>query len=596
MSSQRPFRTALHIADAKHVQAFNEREDRTHGQACEPTREAINRLREQKTANSARISSWTQHPDERVPIQLIEEGGQGGYTPETPQYWRDNSALLRNQLYRRAIRQADQEGLLWTPLLDKIATFSVWTRTRTHPDLDYETSKERARRLKAWIQQADKPRELEKLLSFQFPHIAEMVAEHSRVWSWSLMKTVVEEKSTVAATRMVQNPRLPSTLQERLWKTTSRKLDKIQQQIQQKNDKVKLWPWTELMAEMGASWQRPGPAFTELEQLIERLETSSGGHRHSNLRTLLEAFQRFGEHLDAQQLNRLVRALPASEVPQWVGSRWVGENTVVQWLAQHPAANEQVWTTLVEKAPGSRNLQQLFLKIEEARKTSSVRKHLLRSTHPEVSHEIAEHAAPEEQKIQGQAMLEALKTSLEAGDEKRVRERINATLNLDHLRVDDLVRLYEMLEESYRNVRDLIRHPSATPQLYRTILEATDKTKIRILLAQHPDVPGDDECFQYLQRCRDPKILQGLCRFGPTEHLRDSFNRLRHASPGLALQVLRNPSFNERIQYLEEQDLIPLLETEELENRRAVLRALGRTQHSKTTESPQPSSTTGRQQ
>ena len=69
------------------------------------------------TEADARLRSWINHHDERVPLALIS----GTLCSWLAQH--ENWAL---HLYARAMRDADRDGVCWTPLLDRLAVAGVW--------------------------------------------------------------------------------------------------------------------------------------------------------------------------------------------------------------------------------------------------------------------------------------------------------------------------------------------------------------------------------------------------------------------------------------------------------------------------------------
>jgi hypothetical protein len=75
--------------------------------------ELIGRVR----ADDPRLRGWIQHTDERVPLALL--GDQlAPWLATSPEH-----ALL---FYWRAVRDAEREQALWTPLLDRLAAAGVW--------------------------------------------------------------------------------------------------------------------------------------------------------------------------------------------------------------------------------------------------------------------------------------------------------------------------------------------------------------------------------------------------------------------------------------------------------------------------------------
>ncbi len=65
----------------------------------------------------ARLRAWINHPDERVPLALLD----GALAPWLARH--ENWSL---HLYARAMRDAARDDVCWTPLLDRMAVTGIW--------------------------------------------------------------------------------------------------------------------------------------------------------------------------------------------------------------------------------------------------------------------------------------------------------------------------------------------------------------------------------------------------------------------------------------------------------------------------------------
>lgn len=90
------------------------------------------------------------------------------------------------KLIDRAIRDADAEGVIWTPILDVLAETQSWfdiTAQRQHlQDVAVPTPKERAQRLVPWISNATDPAALRGLARFRSSVILTLLAQHAPVF------------------------------------------------------------------------------------------------------------------------------------------------------------------------------------------------------------------------------------------------------------------------------------------------------------------------------------------------------------------------------------------------------------------------------
>lgn len=104
-----PFRTAPSSTPAPVVPAES-------GAEFERVDETIE-LARTVTAADARLRGWINHHDERVPLALIG----GALAP-----WLARTESWSLHLYARAMRDAERDGVCWTPLLDRLAESGIW--------------------------------------------------------------------------------------------------------------------------------------------------------------------------------------------------------------------------------------------------------------------------------------------------------------------------------------------------------------------------------------------------------------------------------------------------------------------------------------
>lgn len=186
-----PFRLEVRRASNQEVTQINEQEGYTYSRKLEPAQQAIERAQTAQTATRDRLLSWIYHPDERVPMAMIDN--QGTRYPRK-EVWRDEAEFVGQHLLRRAWLEARQEGHLWTPILDKMSTRSahLWPdrlqfteEERNNPDHpirqisgnEFPLGKARRqyRKLIPWIRQDPEPEKLLKLFEFQEERLAGLV-------------------------------------------------------------------------------------------------------------------------------------------------------------------------------------------------------------------------------------------------------------------------------------------------------------------------------------------------------------------------------------------------------------------------------------
>jgi len=98
----------------KAVDLANTREKQTGERRYEPVDVVLSRLKRKRSFSPEFLESCALHPDERVPIALLESGRLSGHAAEM------KSVLFR--IAPRAVRDARARGEVWTPLLDSLSS------------------------------------------------------------------------------------------------------------------------------------------------------------------------------------------------------------------------------------------------------------------------------------------------------------------------------------------------------------------------------------------------------------------------------------------------------------------------------------------
>lgn len=120
----------------------------------------------QELPTKQELRSWAQHPNERVPMALAEHF----IPPFTQLLSRKKVATL---LQQRALQQAEQEGELWTPLLDAYQhRMAFFQEAPDIPELD-----QRLDQVTDWARQQESTEELEGLLTFDAHLLLVRIAE-----------------------------------------------------------------------------------------------------------------------------------------------------------------------------------------------------------------------------------------------------------------------------------------------------------------------------------------------------------------------------------------------------------------------------------
>lgn len=147
----------------------------------------IARIRAQRSASKERVRSWLSHPDERVVVAVIASHHR------LPHSWIDS---IGNQ----ALLDADRRGLLWTPIIDRIACFdSGFTSVLI----------ERATALASAVADCPDARVLSSVLRFRAPILLAAVTAVSTQLTPRLLRGVPKYRAVEKA--FVTNVRLSAT-------------------------------------------------------------------------------------------------------------------------------------------------------------------------------------------------------------------------------------------------------------------------------------------------------------------------------------------------------------------------------------------------
>lgn len=119
------YRTSLRQASPEELERRNRAEQRAHARKFEPADRAVARIQKAKNPSLERLLSWIRHPDERVVLALLERERQLNLRDQLPADERPSEAShpvisLGDELSWRAAKDASEEGVSWTPVLDKL--------------------------------------------------------------------------------------------------------------------------------------------------------------------------------------------------------------------------------------------------------------------------------------------------------------------------------------------------------------------------------------------------------------------------------------------------------------------------------------------
>lgn len=209
-----PFRTILRVWDTSEMDPQGIRNDSSPEKFKHiPVEKALHLARTTKNISDKRLDFFIHHPDERVPIALTEN-------PERDRGWgwARRKGRAQRMLYERAIRDADIENVVWTPLLDALASNNVWPSKPYYVQKgsagDIQTASARARALVPWIEQQTDPGAFEDLWEFRYKQIRECVARHARCLNAAWIHRILQDVDLISD--LADNPWLTQDQRQQL--------------------------------------------------------------------------------------------------------------------------------------------------------------------------------------------------------------------------------------------------------------------------------------------------------------------------------------------------------------------------------------------
>lgn len=205
-----PFRTEFRHATPADIARCNAEQERRGDAAYRDVLAELTQIVERTGEGESEMEfeRWASHPDERVPAALIGQGGQH----------LELSWHVRRLLLDRAWTDAQDEGVLWTPLLDMLSSHAVWPQARVSmpgfslPKSDYEyrvglmTVDDALEAFAPWLAEDASAQDVRALLRFRDSRLWPVLARHARELDDEMFRIVLEHGSTVK--EAVNNERL----------------------------------------------------------------------------------------------------------------------------------------------------------------------------------------------------------------------------------------------------------------------------------------------------------------------------------------------------------------------------------------------------
>lgn len=615
-----PVRTRPLRADVSVVERLNEACDLSGEEAFEPASRALERIESQRSVPEARARSWALHPDTRVPVALAKSYNARDNT-EAEWWWAARGARLRRTLVRRARRDAEEEGVLWTPLLDALAVrdfeqsgFDWLPRERFDVRDEEYSDPPQASPLRAvsdFLKEATEPNQVRPFLEFRYPPLLERLgrAPAGTAFEGGLLERLSRHDSVLPG--LTTNPDLTDGQARRLLQlllswlgelydasmTTepehSTAEDTSPEELGRRRE-VCYRSLAHLMRTHRVEWGEE-----EWERLLSVLPEDPSDQRRllagdpwddDQVDRLLE-LESLKEQLTPYVVDRLHRLLRVGQERYELISHEVAPASVwkraVARSAHNHRANEdipdgerdeidpQVLRHLVdsERALSCRDVQEYVLEVGETRHLAALaesdpdRKVLKR-----VAEKMREHLFGRGKDASG---------ALHHTEEQKwlclPTSELNLYLSLPVLTEEDLIDLYDLLTALDANVdrwlRNIINHPSADDRAALHVLEDTRCRDVRRWVLETERHRRSEAVQEKLIDTRDSRLLPLLARECTGDRFSAVYARYAEKDPEAAAQLLSELDA-EQLEALSEDELLGHLSSENEAVRRHALRAL----------------------
>lgn len=163
-----PYRRAIRTVSDETLLQINAKEQREGDSRFQPFSESISSIEAAHAPSDTILRVWAAHPDERVPIALLKSWNRHLGTS----FLDELNETIWEALTTHALRDAANEGVWWTPLLDAIAVARETSPVATG-SCDYWES---LGKLQRWTRIAASQKHIEAMLDFKFYLVREPAA------------------------------------------------------------------------------------------------------------------------------------------------------------------------------------------------------------------------------------------------------------------------------------------------------------------------------------------------------------------------------------------------------------------------------------
>lgn len=221
-----PFQREPRRATPAHLDSLNDAQGLKGARAFREPQDSAELARTAKSMVPDRLESLLLHPDERVPLALLSNR-------QNPRPWDKAGYRKRvvDVLYQRAMQTAEHNGVLWSPLLDRLAVKRAWPGNfyshhgRNYPwnvdetpyaeaPVQVRSAEDQAERLVPWIQEQTDPDVVGDLWAFRYHGVKRRLAEHASCLTPEWIARVLAESEF--APWLARNPSLTPAQREQV--------------------------------------------------------------------------------------------------------------------------------------------------------------------------------------------------------------------------------------------------------------------------------------------------------------------------------------------------------------------------------------------
>lgn len=585
-------RTRVQTAPTNKIQERNQQADFSGARAFEPAEKATERIRQQQNANQDRLDSWIEHPDERVPIALAETYKNAD---SDKNWWRGESGeQAAARLVRRAIEEAEQDRVSWTPLLDAV-------RKNSLPPWGFVSSRYAFRHFpdrdgfvepidKAFEEQRLGRAEMQELLTFQARAVRKHIITQLSLGSFEVEKLLeTPNQAKAACQKATFTPEGQQRMAQRLLEELEEALRQFPRNLSGENradeeigKRQSCWynqaDWaqkglTRLLAyqdyqpddqdfrpivEACFNWaEQPGVENGRFldqqpEEMVVKLVAENGLGQHLSGEILDRLHEKLCTTIQGAQIAGVEGSLPrtwqrALQQGQSTSYNWMRRRTCQSFLEQKEALQQDEIWMFVFNSPEAGTLGALARAVEDPNRREQTK----------------------------QRMLTILQEGVEAKGYLTARRKVVRHF-LDGVAENeqDLWRLYlgaKTLENPRQHIKKIVDHPKATLALAARILEDTRSINLRRYLIGLEWVRRSREVREAVADTRDLELLKQLIEEADSDEIGRFFRRLARKDKTLAGQKLDDLS-RKQLQKLEKGDLTPLLQAQDSEVRLKAIR------------------------